>query len=68
MRAIEEIAATKLPPPYIREFAAIALLKTYASLRFSDFQRLRSFEINADSARGALLTCQPNKQHGKFQP
>ena len=41
---------------------------TYDSLRFPDAQRLRSFEVNEDSAYGTLLTCKTKKQHGQFWP
>ena len=55
LRAIEEIALNRLVTPYKRAFAAGILLMTYASLRFPDVQRIRSFELNGDSAHGTLL-------------
>ena len=57
LRAIEEVALNKLVTPYKRDFAAGILLMTYASLRFSDVRRIRSFELNEDSVRGTLLNC-----------
>ena len=68
LRAFEEIASNNLVSPYKRAFAAGILLMTYASLRFSDAQRIRSFGINEDSAHGALLNCKTKKQHGQFWP
>ena len=37
---------------------------SYASLRFSDVQRLKTFEVNADSVHGTLLQCKTKKPHG----
>ena len=55
LRAIDEIATNTEVTPYKRAFAAGILLVTYASLRFSDVQRLRSFECNEDAVHGTLL-------------
>ena len=65
LRALEETAVNKLGAPCKRAFSAGVLLLTYASLRFPDVQRIRSFEINEDSARGTLLSCKANKQRGQ---
>ena len=68
VRALEEMALDTLVSPYKRAFAAGILLMTFASLRFSDAQRLRSFGINEDSVYGPLLACKTKKQHGQFWP
>ena len=68
LRAIEEIATNKSATPYKRAFAAGILLMTYASLRFSDVQRIRSFECNEDAVHGTLLICKTKKQHGQHWP
>ena len=41
---------------------------TYSGLRFSDVQRIRSFEINEDSVHGTPLNCKTKKQRGQFWP
>ena len=41
---------------------------SYASLRSSGAQRLRSFHINDDSIHGTLLTCKTKKPHGVDWP
>ena len=66
LRALGETALNKPVAPYRRSFAAGILLATYASLRFSDVQRIRSFGINEDSVRDTLLSCKTKKQHGQF--
>ena len=68
LRALGETATNILATPYKRAFDAGILLMTYASLRFSDVQRIRTFEFNEDSAHGALLNCKTRKQHGQFWP
>ena len=68
VRALEDIACNILVTPYKRAFAAGVLLVTYASLRFSDFRRIRPFEINEDSVHGTLITCKTKKVHGQFWP
>ena len=55
LRDIEELTLNKLVTPYKRAYAAGILLTTYASLRFSDVQRIRTFEVNDDSVHGTLL-------------
>ena len=57
LRAIEETDVGKLTTAFKRAFAAGVLLMTYASLRFSDVQRIRTFEVNEDSVRGTLINC-----------
>ena len=57
LRAIEEVALNMLVTQYKRAFAAGILLMTYASLRFPDVQRIRSFELNEDSVHGTLPNC-----------
>ena len=47
-----------------RPFSAGIPLMTYASLRFADVRKIRPFEVNADSIRGAHLTSKTMKQHG----
>ena len=58
---------TKPITPYKRAYAARILLATFASLRFSDAQRPRSFEVNEASVRGTLLSCKTKKQSGQFR-
>ena len=55
-------------PQYKRAFAAGILLMTYASIRFSDVQRVRTSECNSDSAHGALLESKTRKPHRMFWP
>ena len=50
--------------PFKRAFASGILLMTYASIRFSDVQRLRSLDVNEDSAHGTLLRSKTKKPHG----
>ena len=66
VRMIEELATNPLVTPYKRAFAAGILLMAFASLRFPDAQRLRTFEVNDDSVHGALISCETKKQHGQF--
>ena len=68
VRMIEELATNPLVAPYKRAFAAGILLMTFASLRFSDAQRLRTFEVNDDSVHGTLISCKTKKLHGQFWP
>ena len=41
---------------------------SFASLRFSDAQRLKSLEVGADSAQGTLLTYKTRKKKGLDWP
>ena len=68
LRAIEEIATNKSVTPYKRAYADGIFLMIYASLRFSDVQRIRSFECNEDAVHGTLLNCKTKKQHGQHWP
>ena len=68
LRKLENMACDKLVTPFKRAFAAGIILMTYASLRFSDAQRIRSFEVNNDSIHGTLLNCKTRKAHGLFWP
>ena len=45
-------------------FAAGILLMTSASLRFTDVQEIRPFEVDADSIHGTLRTSKTKQQHG----
>ena len=54
-----EVASRKLA------YASAILLMSYASLRFSDAQRIRTIEMNEDSAHGALLDSKTKKAHGQ---
>ena len=58
---------TELAPPK-RAFAARILPTSYASLRFPDVHRLRTFGANDDSARGALTMCKTRRPHGQGWP
>ena len=55
IRALGGTAINKFVAPYKRAVADGVILTTYASLRFSDVQRIRSFGINEDSVRDTLL-------------
>ena len=57
-------AANKEVTPFKLQFADGVLLTLYGSLRFPDAQRVKTFEVNAGSIRGALLTRNARKQHG----
>ena len=61
---IDGIATNREVEPAKRAFAAGIFPMYYTSLRFSDSQRLRPFEVNEDSIRGALLSCKTKKPHG----
>ena len=68
IRLLEGVATNAEVTPCKRQFAAGILLMSYASLRFSDAQRLETFEVNSDSIHGTLLTCKTRKQHGLDWP
>ena len=68
VRLIEGVALNIEVAPRRRAYASAILLMSYASLRFSDARRLKSFDVNHDSIRGALLTCKTKKTHGKNWP
>ena len=51
-----------------RAFSDGILLMTYASLRFADVQRLRSFETNEEFAQFTPLTSKAKKQHVEHWP
>ena len=68
LRSMGETSTNILVTPYKRAFDAGILLMTYASLRFSDVQRIRTFGLNEDSVRGALLNCKTRKQRVQFRP
>ena len=68
IKLLEGVAANPEVTPFKRQFAAGILLMSYASLRFSDAQRLKTFEVNSDSIYGTLLTCKTRKQHGLDWP
>ena len=61
VKAIERIALDPDVCVYKRAFAAGILLMTFASLRFADVQRLRSFDVNTDSVHGTLLSSKTKK-------
>ena len=68
IKKLELLALNVEISPPKRAFASGILLMTYTSLRFSDVQRLRSFEVNEDSARGTLLRSGTKKHHGLSWP
>ena len=68
IKLLEGIAINKEVTPFKRQFAAGILLMSYASLRFSDAQRLKSLEVNSDSVFGTLLHCKTKKPHGLDWP
>ena len=68
VKLLEGVATNSEVPPFKRAFAAGILLMSYTSLRFSDVQRLKSFEVNDDAAHGTLLTCKTKKPHGLDWP
>ena len=55
-------------PSFKRAFAVGIPLMTYASLRFSDVQRLRIIGANNDLIRGAPLLSKTEKHHGLPRP
>ena len=61
---LEEIALNVEVAPFKRAFSAGVLLMTFASLRFSDVQRLRSLEMDEDSVYGTLLQSKTKRPHG----
>ena len=68
VKAIDALSDNPEVSVYKRAFAAGLLLMAYASLRFADVQRLRTFEVNIDSAHGTLLSSKTKKQHGQHCP
>ena len=55
VRKIEHLTTNTEANVYKRAFASGILLVTYASLRFSDVQRIRSCGANEDSVNGTLI-------------
>ena len=68
LRTTEQIDTNPKISAFKRSVAAWDLLMTYASLRFSDVQRLRTFEVNGDSIRGTLLSSEARRHRGLFWP
>ena len=68
VKLIDQIAVSPEVTPFKRAFAAGVLLMTYASLRFSDVQRLLTFEANEDSAHGTHSQCKTRRPHGLDWP
>ena len=68
LRAIEEMAASKLTSPHKRAFASGIRLVTYGILRFPDVRRIRPFGADEDSVRGTIRACKTTKQNGQFWP
>ena len=60
----DELALNVEAAPPRRAFAAGVLSMAFTSLRFSDAQRLRSFEMNDDSAYGTLPQSKTKRPHG----
>ena len=67
IKQVESLARNKLAPPYQLAFSAGVALVTYASLRFSDVQRIRSFDVNSDSVWNALKF-ENQERHCQFWP
>ena len=68
IKKLDELVANVEVAPFKRAFASCILLMAYASIRFSDVQRLRSIETNDDSIHGALLQSKTRKPHGLPRP
>ena len=68
VRKIELIATNKKICMYKRAYAAAIIVMTYASLRFADVQKLRTFERNDDSVPGTLSASKTKEQHGLNWP
>ena len=68
IRKLEELASDKEVLSYKRAFSAAILVMSYASLRFADVQKIRTFEFNEDSVYGSLLSSKTRKQHGLNWP
>ena len=68
VKATERIALDTEVCVYKRAFDAGILLMTFASLRFADVQRIRSFDVNTDSVHGTLLSSKTKKPHGLNWP
>ena len=68
LRLLDGLATDPSEAPFNRAFAEVIFLTTYTFLRSPDVQWLRTFEGNADSIFGTLLTCSAKKQHGQFFP
>ena len=64
VKKLEGLALNVDVTPSKRAFAAVILLMAFTSLRFPDAQRLRSLEMNADSAHGTLLQSKTKRPHG----
>ena len=64
IKKLEELATNVEISPFKRAFATGILLMTYATLRFSDVQRLRSLAVNDDTTHGTLLQSKTKKPHG----
>ena len=61
VKKLEPLAVNAEISPFKRAFASGILLMTYARLRFSDAQGLRSLDANEDSAHGTLLRSKTKK-------
>ena len=59
VKATEPIAANPETSAHKRAFGASILLMPYAILRFAGVRRIRMFEVNEDSVRGALMGSKP---------
>lgn len=68
VRKLEELSSNKEVCAYKRAFSAAILVMTYASLRFADAQKMRTFDSNDDSTHGTLLSSKTKKQHGLNWP
>ena len=68
LRKIERLSTNTEVGKYKRSFGAGILLMTYTSLRFSDVQRLASFDANEDSINGTLQASETKKPNGLNWP
>ena len=67
-KLLEGVATNKAVAPSKRPFGAGILLMSYASLRFSEVQRLETFDVNSDSAHGTFPQCKTKIPHGADWP
>ena len=68
VKKLEQMALNVEISPIKRAFDSGILLVTYASMRFSGVQRLRSLEVNEDSAHGAPLQSETKRLRGPPWP
>ena len=64
VKLLECVDANREAAPFKRQCADGILLMSYASLRFSDARRLKTIDVNSDSAHGTRLACKTRKPHG----